>query len=83
MAFFKRKHKKYAKCTYKTLVDAYHATENGLKNAVASGDEKVMKKAMYNHQIFEYALLYRNSKEFKEKQRRKKHGKFKRVLFVA
>ena len=75
MAFFKRKHKKYAKCTYKSLVDGYHATENGLKNAVASGDEKAMKKAMANHQIFEYALLYRHSKEYKDK-RSKKHGRF-------
>ena len=71
MSFFKRKHKKYANMNYKDLQELYHHTETGLKNAVASGDEKAMKKAMACHQTVEYSLLYRNSPEFKNKTRRR------------
>ncbi len=69
MAFFKRKHKKFAKCDYKTLQKGYHASEIGLQRAVASGDEKAMRKAMEAHQCFEYALLYRNTPEFRKKRK--------------
>lgn len=72
MAFFKRKHKKFAKCNYKTLQDGYRASEIGLQRAVASGDEKAMRKAMETHQTFEYALLFRNTPEFRRKH---KNGK--------
>lgn len=69
MGFFSRKHKNYAKCNYKTLQDGYYASEIGLKKAVASGNEKAMHKAMKQHQLFEYALLYKNTPEYKAKQK--------------
>lgn len=71
MAFFKRKEKKLAKCSYSTLQEGYKATEIGLKRACASGDEKAMHKAMKNHQAFEYALLYRSTPESKKKMAKK------------
>ena len=70
MSFFKRKHKKYSKCSYGTLQQGYHASEIGLRKAVASGDEKAMRKAMKVHQVFEYALLYKGSPEYKKKARK-------------
>lgn len=70
MSFFKRKHKSFAKCSIKSLQQGYHASELGLRKAVASGDEKAMHKAMKTHQIFEYALLYKNSPEYKKKTRK-------------
>lgn len=72
MAFFNRKHKKFARCNYKILKKGYHASEISLQRAVASGDEKAMRKAMETHQAFEYALLYRNTPEFRSKH---KNGK--------
>lgn len=72
MAFFKRKHKKLAKYNYKSLQDCYHSTEIGLRKAVASGDEKAMRKAMGQHQMVEYALLYRNSPEFRNRKYKKR-----------
>ncbi len=72
---FTNKHKKFANdCTYKSLVESYKASEEGLHKACRSGDKKAMKRAMDCHQTFEYALLYRETPEFKN--RRKKSGKF-------
>ena len=72
MSFFKRKDKKLAKeCPYNTLQEGYRRTEIGLKKACASGDEKAIRKAMHNHQRFEYALLYKSTPEYKEKVRKK------------
>ena len=70
MSFFKHKHKKFAKCDYKTLQQGYHSSEIGLHKAVASGDEKAMRKSMKTHQVFEYALLYKGSPEYKKKTRK-------------
>ncbi len=65
-------------CSPADIQDCYHKTEHGLRVACQSGDKKAMKKAMANHQAFEYAMLYRQTPEFKIKQGRK-HGKlFKR-----
>lgn len=72
MSFFKFRDKRLAKkCSYKTLQEGYKHTEIGLKNACASGDEKAMRKAMKNHQCFEYALLYRSTPECKAQMRKK------------
>ena len=68
MAFFKNRDKKMAVCSYATLQEGYKASEMGLKKAVSSGDEKAMRKAMKEHQKFEYALLYKNTPEYKSKQ---------------
>ena len=54
-------------CDYKSLIKGYEASEIGLHRACKSGDKKAMKKAMFNHQAFEYALLYRETPEFKNK----------------
>lgn len=71
MVFFKRKHKKLAKCSYKTLQEGYHATEVGLKRACSSGDKKAINKAMKNHKTFEYAILYRSTPEGKSMMAKK------------
>lgn len=68
MSFFKREHKKLASCSYGVLNKCYHVSERNLKFAVASGDENKMRDAMSRHQLFEYAMLYRNSPEFKQQQ---------------
>lgn len=70
MSFFKRKHKTFAKLSTKFLQQGYLASELSLRTAAASGDEKAMHKAMKRHQIFEYALLYKNSPEYKKKTRK-------------
>ena len=70
MSFFKKKHKKFAKCSFKSLQQGYHSSEIGLRKAVASGDEKAMRKAMKTHQVFEYALLYKGSLNTKKKTRK-------------
>lgn len=75
---FTRLSKKIARdCSFAEIQDCYHKTEHGLKVACQSGDKKTMKKAMANHQAFEYALLYRQTPEFKEKQR-SKHAKLRK-----
>lgn len=71
MAFFKREHKKMAECSFSTLQKGYQASEIGLQRAVKSGNEKAMKKAMKQHQTFEYGLLYKQSPEYRER----KYGK--------
>lgn len=69
---FTRLSKKIARdCGYKSLVRGYEASEKGLHRACQSGDKKAMNKAMANHQAFEYALLYRETPEFKNKRRKK------------
>ena len=68
---FTKLHKDLAKANYKDLVRCYNATEIGLKRACRTGDKKVMDKAMANHQAFEYAMLYRQTPEFKNKRRKK------------
>ena len=72
MAFFKKEHKKMAECSTKTLQECYRHTEIGLQNATASGDEKAIRTAMKRHQLVEYALLYKNTPEYKNKRRKRK-----------
>ena len=76
MAFFKREHKKLAKYNTAILKDCYLQTEIGLRNATASGDEKAIRTAMKRHQLVEYALLYKNTPEYKSKRRKNSNGKF-------
>lgn len=68
MGFFKREHKKLARASYRDLQESYHITEENLRVAVKSGNEKEMKRAMKEHQQIEYALLYKNSSEYKKKK---------------
>lgn len=72
MAFFKREHKKLAKYNTAVLKDCYRQTEIGLKNATATGNEKAIKTAMKRHQLVEYALLYKNTPEYRNKRRKRK-----------
>lgn len=71
MTFFKKEHKKLANYNTAVLKDCYHQTEIGLRNATASGDKKAIRTAMKNHQLVEYALLYKNTPEYKNKRRKK------------
>ena len=72
MAFFKREHKKLAKYSTAVLKDCYRQTEIGLRNATSCGNEKAIKTAMKRHQLVEYALLYKNTPEYKGKRRKRK-----------
>ena len=72
MAFFKKEHKKLAKYNTTILKDCYRQTEIGLRNATASGNEKAIRTAMKRHQLVEYALLYKNTPEYKRKIKRRK-----------
>lgn len=74
MAFFKEEHKKLARFGQTALNEYYKHTEKELVNATKSGDEKSIKKAMKRHQLVEYALLYTNMPEFKNKQVRGEHN---------
>lgn len=69
MSFFSRKQKQLAlNCSRDRLEKAYHASEQSLRQASLSGDEKRLKKAMKQHGNFEYAMLYQNTPEFKKKK---------------
>ncbi len=68
MSFFNIKQKKLAlSCDRQSLERAYHVSEDNLKKASLTGDEKWLKKAMKQHGEFEYAMLYQNTPEFKKK----------------
>ena len=68
MGFFSRKQKKLAlKTPRESLEKAYHESEQNLKRVANSGDEKALKKAMREHGNFEYAMLYKNTPEYKDK----------------
>lgn len=71
MSFFNKKQKQLAlNCSRDRLEKAYHASEQSLRRASLSGDEKRLKKAMKQHGNFEYAMLYQNTPEFKKKKKR-------------
>ncbi len=68
MAFFTRKQKKMAKkCSTQELVHGYERSELNLERASFSGSEKELKNAMKEHSNFEYAMLYKNTPEYKKK----------------
>ena len=70
MAFFTAKHKKMAKrCSRQELQAGYNRSELNLERASYSGDPKELKKAMREHGNYEYALLYRNTPQFKRKNK--------------
>ena len=72
MAFFNKEHKKLAKYNTTVLKDCYRQTEIALRNATVSGNEKAIRTAMKKHQLVEYALLYKNTPEYKNKRRKRK-----------
>ena len=78
MSFFNRRQKKLAlACKYSQLQEAYHESENDLRKASQTGNEKLLRKAMKQHGDFEYALLFKNTPEYKNliKRGKRKHVK--------
>ena len=72
MGFFTIKQKKMAKkCTIRELQRGYESADFALERASYNGDKKGLKQAMKQHRKFEYALLYRNTPQFKKKQKSK------------
>lgn len=66
MGFFTRKQKRFAKRkTYYDLQQGYKESDRALEHASYTGDSKALKAAMKAHRQYEYALLYRNTPEFK------------------
>ena len=68
MGFFTKKQKNLAKkCSMQELVRGYEISEINLERASYSGSEKQLKTAMKEHGNYEYALLYKNTPEYKKK----------------
>lgn len=72
MGFFSRKQKQIALSTPKeSLEKAYHISEQNLKKAAMTGNEKQLRTAMKQHGNFEYAMLYKNTPEYNKKTKQK------------
>ncbi len=72
MGFFTGKQKKMASnCSFYDLQRGYQNADIALERASYSGNQKALKKAMEEHRQFEYALLYRNTPEFKRKHKKR------------
>lgn len=70
MGFFSRRQKRLArKYTASELKSCYHYSENELKEATESGDKKALKRAMKVHGNVEYAMLYKNTPEYKNRRK--------------
>lgn len=71
MGFFTREQKKMAKkCTIRELQAGYESADFALERASYNGDKKGLKEAMKEHQKYEYALLYRNTPEYKKRRKK-------------
>lgn len=71
MGFFTIKQKKMAKkCSIHELQRGYANSDFALERASYNGDKKALKEAMKEHKKYEYALLYRNTPEFKNKHKK-------------
>lgn len=69
MAFFKREHKKLAlNSSASFLHSRYKATEENLIKASNTGNEKNIRRAMKEHGKYEYAMLYKNTPEYRKKR---------------
>ena len=68
MGFFNRRQKRLArKYTAGELQDGYRYSESELREAAQSGDVKALKRAMKVHGNFEYAMLYKNTPDYKKR----------------
>ena len=68
MGFFTARHKRLAlKYTASELKDGYRYSESELREAAESGDVKALKRAMKVHGNFEYAMLYKNTPDYKKR----------------
>lgn len=71
MGFFTGEQKKMAKkFSFYELQRGYENADLALERASYSGNQKELKNAMKEHRKYEYALLYRNTPEFKKKFRK-------------
>ncbi len=79
MVFFNKKQKQLAeRHSASHLRTLYEFSEKQLLNSAKSGDLLALKEHMEKHRMFEYALLYKHTPEFKEKQRSKKWKNLKK-----
>ena len=70
MGFFTSHQKKLAKTYSKEALEyGYHKSEDNLRKASYSGDTKLLKQEMKKHGNYEYALLYKNTPEYKKKKK--------------
>lgn len=70
MGFFTSEQKKLAKkCSSSELARCYQNSDIALERASFSGDQKALKEVMKQHRKYEYALLYKNTPQFKKKRR--------------
>ena len=70
MGFFTARHKRLArKYTASELKDGYRYSESELREAAESGDVKALKRAMKVHGNFEYAMLYKNTPDYKKRRK--------------
>ena len=68
MGFFTARHKRLArKYTASELKDGYRYSESELREAAESGDVKALKRAMKVHGNFDYAMLYKNTPDYKKR----------------
>ncbi len=58
------------KCSIQKLQRGYERADFALERASYNGDKKGLKEAMKEHRKYEYALLYRNTPEFKRKRKK-------------
>ena len=71
MGFFSKKQKDFScKNAYYDILKGYKESEKKLERASEMGDNKALKVAMEEHQCYEYALLYRNTPEYKRRKKR-------------
>ena len=73
MAFFTKKQIKLAvKSSRQDLESAYRKSESQLRDAAYRGDRKLLKKTMREHGNYEYALLLKNTPEFRNCDKKSK-----------
>ncbi|MBR4003592.1 MAG: hypothetical protein IKM43_00620 [Clostridia bacterium] len=67
MGFFTKTHKEMAKTkSLKQLQIGYKNSEEALIDASFKGDKKALKHAMKIHGRYEYAILFRNTPQYKK-----------------
>lgn len=71
MAFFTNEHKKLAiNSSREDLQRGYAKSEEKLRQASKTGNERALKEAMKEHGNIEYAMLYQRTPEFQDKRKK-------------
>lgn len=60
------------KYSYGDLANMYKGSEKYLQHCAYKGDKKGLEETMKLHKNYEYALLYKNTPEFRNKRRKRK-----------